>query len=1445
VKTHKLVISWLVLFCFTLLLLVIFREKPMERQTASNEGLATLKPRLEASPKTSIPVPAGNIFLDQEKQWRQAPPETSFSRFVQWTDRFLNLPEASRARLQEEGIQLAKERRELLRSLIQTDPERALAQAVPEAIRRALPGEISSLLEERVSGRGELDVLAALPEPGKQVIPVFRRAYLNDREFQAFVYGRRLGVGTRQNIPLHGIAIDDLFAVNENPVRIVEPVEAAEAVQARTSEADVVCSVSDLPSGSKGQETVVAVGEDYMFLCEASHVEVLNARFAREESGNYGTAEASNYTEGNKRLILIRVDFSDLVGVPVSDLAATNLITGVDEFYRDCSYHKASFARAGQGSDITPTLRMPRTAAYYGGNNFYNDLRTHARSAASAAGYVLANYDFDIICLGNVPAWSWGGLAHVGAPGAWLRNNFSIGVAAHELGHNYGLNHANYWDTSGASVIGPGASMEYGDWFDTMGLAIAGNNQFNARYKQFLNWLTINDFATCTTNGTYRIYAHDNTNSTGLRALKIPRTADTNYWVEFRQKFTTNKWVMNGAGLRWAENWNESSLLLDTTPGSPDKKDDSAIVIGRTYSDTEAGVHITPIGKGGTTPESLDVVVYQGVFATNVAPTVTLNAPVTQTTTGASLSFTAAAHDENGDALAYYWDFGDSNFGTNAPSASKSWSTAGEYVVRCTVTDMRGGTASDSVIVRVGTPSTYRISGKIMYGTNGAHGVRVYVSTTRMAYTDSDGTYSIVGLPAGSYTVSASLYGYSFTYSGFANPVSVGPNATNINFTMSANPPLITAQPQSQNVFQNGTLALSVTATGPELEYQWFLDSSPLSGETSSSYLKNNVQTNDSGSYTVEVSNSGGTFLSAPAVINVNIDTTKPTLTVFSPKAGFSYTNPTSTLSIDGSASDDAGVVGVEYSLNNAAFAPTTVPPGFWTYWQGSIDMAPGTNVIRIRAVDIGGNYSLTNTRTFYWHAPSTLTLTSEGLGQVTATASALGTPTNGAALLVGRSYSFTAKGGTNWILTNVTYTTAYGESGTVFINTAAAASVKVPFTMKSNMTIHTTFITNPMVRLAGTYNGLFFETNGVRHHSAGYAMLKPTKNYGLSGKLFLDGNSVLFSGNFKIDGTMTKTVSRAKLNKPDLVLNLELNSSGVITGSVAGTSLNGETFFSPLSADRWMWTTNNGEQALQFTNRYTMLISGMATNSEGPYGYGYANVDLTSIRGRIVLSGQLSDSYRRNVYLSQSTTVSSGGAWPLFVPLYYSTNRWVTNGLVVKTLTEYQGELLGWLHFLPNTNAGTVNLAPLGKLDWIKTGWTNTSWTHGFTNQVQVISSRHIPPIAKTTNRVYRFTNAWMTLEGGQLSGAVSNLVNLKTNNTFFVNTRDTNNPVRQNFKATLTARTGSISGTFTNATASGATNINWYGVMLQDQNYGMGFFMDHPPATNSSGRVTLVPRD
>src|SRR4030095_124153 len=93
-------------------------------------------------------------------------------------------------------------------------------------------------------------------------------------------------------------------------------------------------------------------------------------------------------------------------------------------------------------------------------------------------------------------------------------------------------------------------------------------------------------------------------------------------------------------------------------------------------------------------------------------------------------------------------------------------------------------------------------------------------------------------------------------------------------------PPVITAQPVAQSVVEGSNATFGVTATGTApLEYQWFIDETPIAGATSTSYTKTNVQPTDAGNYSVRVTNTAGSTLSANAALRVNkppVITTQP-----------------------------------------------------------------------------------------------------------------------------------------------------------------------------------------------------------------------------------------------------------------------------------------------------------------------------------------------------------------------------------------------------------------------------------------------------------------------------------------------------------------------------------------------------------------------------------------
>jgi len=156
-------------------------------------------------------------------------------------------------------------------------------------------------------------------------------------------------------------------------------------------------------------------------------------------------------------------------------------------------------------------------------------------------------------------------------------------------------------------------------------------------HKWRIDWLPEGYVHNVTTNGVYRLFAFDVPNRTPghFFAAKFRKDWQRDYWIEFRQKFPSNPWLVHGVMLNW-DPWLESSggtHLLDTTPGTPTaqgSREDAAVVIGRTFSDPPAGIHITPVARGGAGINSwMDVNVNFGAFPSNHPPTLQIAADQT------------------------------------------------------------------------------------------------------------------------------------------------------------------------------------------------------------------------------------------------------------------------------------------------------------------------------------------------------------------------------------------------------------------------------------------------------------------------------------------------------------------------------------------------------------------------------------------------------------------------------------------------------------------------------------------------------------------------------------------------------------------------------------------------------------------------------------------------
>ena len=183
----------------------------------------------------------------------------------------------------------------------------------------------------------------------------------------------------------------------------------------------------------------------------------------------------------------------------------------VDAFYRSMSYGKVSLT-----GTVTPWLHAFDVPVACN----LPVVRAQGSAAALAAGYDPAKYD-RIVFVHPEQNCPWSGVTQ--AATVYLNGAVTRYLVAHELGHSFGLGHANLTD---CKHQGCGA-LEYGDPYDTMGV---GASDFNAKAKFDLGWLT--NVTRPAKNGALVLAPIE-------RASKLPQaivvtTGNDQYWIEYR-----------------------------------------------------------------------------------------------------------------------------------------------------------------------------------------------------------------------------------------------------------------------------------------------------------------------------------------------------------------------------------------------------------------------------------------------------------------------------------------------------------------------------------------------------------------------------------------------------------------------------------------------------------------------------------------------------------------------------------------------------------------------------------------------------------------------------------------------------------------------------------------------------------------------------------------------
>ncbi len=638
-------------------------------------------------------------------------------------------------------------------------------------------------------------------------------------------------------------------------------------------------------------------------------------------------------------------------------------------------------------------------------------------------------------------------------------------------------------------------------------------------------------------------------------------------------------------------------------------------------------------------------------------------------------------------------------------------------------------------------------------------------------------------------------------------------------------PPILNTAPVNQTVTagQNATFSVTARGVGP-FYYAWDFEGTLIPDATNSTLTVISPTVTESGGYSVTITNAGGS-IAATASLTVNADIFNPLIELLSPSPSARVLAGPS-ITVSGTAGDNARLSKVLYGFNGGDVTNEATLGGSSTSvtWSGSFPMTAGTNVVQAKAVDFSGNESLTLTRSFIFVVMDPIDINIIGNGSVVGVADAQ-------LLEIGKTYKVTAVAGPEYAFSNWT-------------GTVSASTNVLTFLMQSNTVLNAIFIENPFIPVRGIYHGLFFDTNGITHESAGFFRVTVTTNLTWSGYLLLDGDKVSTKGKFAIDGTSTATVLRTRQNKSPLIVSLDLllgSTNEEVIGTLSEVTTLGvgasTNWTASLLGDRQVWGPTN--PATAWSNSYTLILPPDTNATPAPGGYGWGTVSLTT-NGLISLVGGVGD----GALAKQRTVISKKGKWPLYVPLYQKPNQFVTNSSVVpntiRTNKEYEGFLLGWVSLV--TNSTQTTLHPEGDLTWIKTKGTNVVagtndalYPAGFTNILEISGSLYVPAPSLPPTRALNATAVTLLLEDGNLATPIINSAPYSDGNVMVFAT--TNNPDK--ISLIVTPKTGSLRGSFVSLVNGTNRTTRFSGAVLQDQNLGRGTFI----GTNESGAVLLDP--
>ncbi|MFN1564475.1 Ig-like domain-containing protein [Vibrio harveyi] len=471
-------------------------------------------------------------------------------------DNYKNNDGEAKLRYFSEALMLLKSRQETIAQLADIDSDLATRVAFNNKQRKIIPSELQGFVEQEQQLEGVLEVFY---EDDEKTHSSRLRYILNSGNARIEVkfpnHAVAKGLRDGNNVRVSGINIKqtgkklDVLALNQDPSNVLV-----------------------LADGSNTTST-----------------------------DGTGSTQVTTSSFGEPLTLVMLLNFLDNTQAPWSVEETRELVFGqVNDFYKENSDNQVWLT-----GDVAGYYTLPMNATCDTWT-----IHTAAEDVARDNGINFGNYARIVYVFPENSTCGWTGKGTVGGnpSKAYVNGSLTLRTVGHELGHNFGLHHAKDLDC-GSDIIGDRcASAEYGDALDIMGMSgITGH--FNAFSKELLGWISTNsgNVVSVEADGSYLLEPVETPRSGGAKGLKIRRGTDEVtgkplwYYLEYRQAIGFDSFVEGKSGITEGvifhlatEDDPQSNLMLDMIPNSGLRDlDESALLVGQTYTDVQVGITIT------------------------------------------------------------------------------------------------------------------------------------------------------------------------------------------------------------------------------------------------------------------------------------------------------------------------------------------------------------------------------------------------------------------------------------------------------------------------------------------------------------------------------------------------------------------------------------------------------------------------------------------------------------------------------------------------------------------------------------------------------------------------------------------------------------------------------------------------------------------------------------